>query len=388
MKKISKILLLFSVLVGLSACNSDGDTSNSETSSAGNSGEAQSANEEVEDLNGNGFTINQDIPESDKPETQVIRWAVVPNGNVMYEIAKDKGYFEEYGIEVVDTNIAIEGDSFSALNSDKVDILSGSGTSGPLRQIAAGNDFTIFGGHMVEGSQAVFTRNDVEWNGIEDFKGKKYAGLPTAYWLTKPMLEAGMDPLEDVEWVQLPNTTDNIAAVQSGEVDFASIVTSQHYQVENMNDIKIIAYSDDFMDNHSCCRMLTHSDFVKNNPNTIKAIHKGLIRAKRDFDADREASVPLMAEAIGSSEEHVGSFLLNEEHFTVSADPLRNILNQAWDTLFETGFLGEEAADIDFDSHVNTDLYEEALNELIEERGEEDPEYYKSQLEIFEYYNK
>lgn len=396
MNKLTKMLTLAMLVLGLAACGQTNTDEKSETTSdepkteqvaeKSDDKETENKTSDVKDLNGNGFTINQDIPEEDKPEITEIRWAVVPNGNIMYEIAKDKGYFEDYGVEVIDTKIAIETDSFAALNSDKVDVLSGSGTSGPLRQIAAGNDFTIFGGHMVTGAEAIFTRKDVEWNSIDDFIGKKMAGQPTSYWLTGPLLEKGYDPVNDIDWVQLPNITDNIAAVQSGEVDFASIVTSQHYQVENMDDIKIVAYSDDFMPNHSCCRMLSRTDWVNNNPNTIKAIHKALIRAKRDFDADRESYVPLMAKAIGTNEDHVASFLLNE-HFKVSADPLSNINKAAWNTLFETGYLGDDVT-VKIEDHINKDLYKEALEELIEERGDEDPEYYEKQLEIYKEYNE
>lgn len=365
-RKIMNLLVIIILSLGLVACGSE------ETGLV-------EVDEEVIVDDG-----TEEITESeDEPETKIVRWAQVPNGNILYEIAQKNGYFEEYGLEVIPENISVENDSFSALLTDKVDILSGSGTSGPIQQIAAGNEITVFGGHMVTGAQAVFTRDDVEWNGIEDFVGKKYGGLATSYWLAGPLLEAGFDPLNDIEWIQLPNPTDNIAAVESGEVDFAAIVTSQHYQVENMDGIKIVAYSDDFMPNHSCCRMLTRTEFVNENPNTIKAIHKALIRAKRDFEMDRESAVDILAEAIGTSYDHVASFMLNE-HFQVSADPLKNAVVNGWNILDEIGFLADEARDIDYEGHINIELYKEALDELIEERGDEDPEYYESQVKFFE----
>lgn len=240
---------------------------------------------------------------------------------------------------------------------------------------------------MVTGAQAIFTRDDVEFNSVDDFIGKKYARSPTTYWLTSAIKDAGYDPVKDVEWVQLPNFADNIAAVQSGEVDFASIVTSQHYQVENIDGIKIVVYSDDFMDNHSCCRMMAKNDFVKNNPNTVKAIYKALIRAKRDFEKDKEASVKVLSDAIGTPYDHVASFMLNE-HFRVSPDPLKNITVASWNMIDDTGFLGDETDKVNIEDHINVDLYEKALKEVIEEHGDEDPEYYQEQLEYFEKYNK
>jgi len=122
------------------------------------------------------------------------------------------------------------------------------------------------------------------------------------------------------------------------------------------------------MPNYSCCRMVASSDFVKNNPITVKCILKALMRAQADYEANKEEAVKLMAQKIEASEEYVAAYMLNE-HYSVSVDPLKNSVVRAWNILDKTGFLSENAKDINIEDHINTELYEQALEEAKEEFG-------------------
>ena len=90
---------------------------------------------------------------------------------------------------------------------------------------------------------------------------------------------------------------------------------------------------------------------------------------------------------VETTEEYVGAFMLDDEHYFVSADPLKDGVIRAWDILDKTGFLGEDNK-VDILDHINTDLYEEALAEATELYGDEAPEFYKAQKAFFEEHNK
>ena len=138
------------------------------------------------------------------------------------------------------------------------------------------------------------------------------------------------------------------------------------------------------MENYSCCRMEAQTDWVNENPNTVKAIIRALLRAQSYYENNKEEAVTLLAKDIEATEEYVAAYMLDDEHYFVSVDPLKNSVKRAWDILDKTGFLDEKAKDINIDDHINTELYEEALTEATEKYGDEDPEFYEEMKTFFE----
>ena len=65
----------------------------------------------------------------------------------------------------------------------------------------------------------------------------------------------------------------------------------------------------------------------------------------------------------------MGAYMLDDEHYFVSVDPLKDGVVRAWDILDKTGYLGEDN-NVKIEDHINTELYEEALKEATEKYGE------------------
>ena len=316
-------------------------------------------------------------------ETDVIKWNSGTSGNIMLTIAKQMGYLAEEGLKVEMVSATGNADAMSLLATGKTDIVSNAGTSNPLQQIASGVDLTIFGGHMVDGSMPVIAPKGTKWNGVEDFIGKKVAINPSYFAFTGAVMDLGYDdPLSVVDWVVYSNYNDSLAAVVKGEVDYALQGTGQMYSLTNMDEVEIVTYHGKVMPNYSCCRLVTQSDFIKNNPNTVKALMKALIRAQQYYEANKEEAVKIHAENIGADVEYVEAFMLNE-NYVVSPDPLKKPIIRAWDILDKTGFLDENAKDVDILDHIDVDLYKSALDETIEEHGSEDPAFYDRLLEFY-----
>ncbi|MBR1453741.1 MAG: ABC transporter substrate-binding protein, partial [Lachnospiraceae bacterium] len=92
--------------------------------------------------------------------------------------------------------------------------------------------------------------------------------------------------------------------------------------------------------------------------------------------------ITLHAAKIKAEPEFVAAYM-NNEHYLVSADPLRNQVKRAWGILDKTGFLDANAKNINIDEHINTSIDEEALKEAKSEYGSENPSFYEKMEKFF-----
>lgn len=323
----------------------------------------------------------------EEPETKNVKFNIGNSGNVLISLAQEYGLFEEEGITIELVNATANADAMTMLATGKVDIVTNSGTSNPLQQVASGVDLTFFGGHMVNGCMPVIAKAGTTYNGPEDFIGKKLAINPSYFAFPGAMMDAGCEnPLEESEWIVYTNYDDARAAVIRGEVDYALQGTGQTQVCKQMNEsgeLSLVCFQSDVMPNYSCCRMEARTEWFEKNPNTIKAILRVLIKAQAIYEEDKEAAVSIHAAKIGTDEDYVAAYML-DDHYTVSVDPLKNSIIRAWNILDETGFLKDEAKDINIEDHINTELYEEVLNELAEEDDGKNKDFYDRALKFFD----
>ena len=387
-KRFLALLLAGTMSLSLVACGGGSKETTTETTTTETTTEAT-----TEDTASEETTTTETTTEAatEAPEQSVVTWNYGSSGNVLVTIANEKGYFAEEGITIEPVAATANADAMSLLASGKVNVVSNAGTSNPLQQIAQGVDITVFGGHMIEGCMPVVALPDTEWNGIESFLGEKVAVNPSYFAFTGAVMEAGAeDPMTAVEWTVFSSYDDALIAVQKGEVKYALMGTGQNLAVQQLaaqGDIKIVSYQSEIMENYSCCRMVAQTSWVNENPNTVKAICRALLRAQAYYEANKEEAVTLHAAAIEATDEYVAAYMLDDVHYFVSVDPLKDGVVRAWGILDATGYLGEDCQ-IDILDHINTDLYAEALAEATELYGAENPDFYAAQLAFFNEHNK
>ena len=327
--------------------------------------------------------VAPEAPAAEVPEVSTVRWNWGTSANILVALAIDKGYFAEYGLTIEFVNANENANAMTLLATGQVDVVSNSGTASPLQNIAAGVDMTMFGGHMVQGCMPVIAKPGTEWNGVESLVGKKAAINPSYFAFTGALMDAGVeDPMTAVNWVSGMSYPDALAALQRGEVDYALMGTGQNFQVQNMPDIEIMCYQGDVMPDYSCCRMEAPTEFVKNNPITIKCILKALIRAQAYYEANKEECVDILAKYINADHDYVAAYMLND-YYKVHVDPLANSIRRAWNILDKTGFLDENAKNINIDDHINTSIYEQALAEAEAEFGAGNEAFFASLKEYY-----
>lgn len=378
-KRFLALLLAGTMALGLVAC--------------GGGSEEQTTTDTTQEQTTEDTTVEDTTTEdtTNAPEQSVVTWNYGSSGNVLVTIANEMGYFAEEGITIEPVAATANADAMSLLASGKVNVVSNAGTSNPLQQIAQGVDISVFGGHMIEGCMPVIALPDTEWNGIESFLGEKVAVNPSYFAFTGAVMEAGAeDPMTAVEWTVYSSYDDALVAVQKGEVKYALMGTGQNLAVQQLaaqGDIKIVSYQSEIMENYSCCRMVAQTSWINENPNTVKAICRALLRAQAWYEGHKEESVTLHAAAIEATDEYVAAYMLDDVHYFVSVDPLKDGVVRAWNILDATGYLGEDCQ-IDILDHINTTLYEEALAEATELYGAENPDFYAAQLAFFDEHNK
>ena len=318
-----------------------------------------------------------------KKENTVVRWNYGSSGNVFVNIAIEKGYFDEEGITIEPVAATAVLNALGLLSANQVDVVSNAGTSNPLQQIAAGNDFTIFGGHMVNGAMPVIAKKGTEWKGVESLVGEKVAINPSYFAFPGALMEKGYDdPLHQVEWITFGTYDDALAAVQRGEVKYALMGTEKNYPISQMDDIEIVSWHSEVMPNYSCCRMECQTSYLKENPDTIKAIIRALLRAQCYYESHKDEAIELTAKKINATPEFVAAYM-NDPHYFVSVDPLKKQVKRAWGILDKTGFLDENAKNINIDDHINTQLYEEALKEAKAKYGAGNETFYAKMEKFF-----
>ena len=317
------------------------------------------------------------------PEVTTVKWNSGTSKNVLITIANEKGYFADEGITIEEVPADENNSAMALLASGKVDVVSNAGTSNPLDQISQGVDLTIFGGHMVQGAMPIIAQKGTEWHGVEDFIGKKVVANTSYFALTGAVMNTGVEnPLEAVEWIEGMDYPDALAMVERGEADYALQGTGNVQTCKESGTVDIVTWQGDIMPDYSCCRMVAQTDFVKNNPNTLKHVMVALLRAQAYYEANKEEAVKLHAAATEQTEEYVSAFML-DEHYKVNVDPLEDSVLRAWNILDATGFFKDKDDSVKIEDHINTALYKEALDYAEATYGSEYPDFFKAQQEFF-----
>lgn len=294
-------------------------------------------------------------------ESTKVRVAYIPSsGHVFTFIAEDRGFFADEGLTVERVPINVSSDAFAALYGGQVDVLMTYGTGGPLTQIASGEDITIFGGYMITGAVPVVARPGTGWKGITDLKGKKLGWNKSSYNMCGPMKWAGIDLDKDVEFVNLSSNMEKLEAIKAGEIDYATIATGHELIIKDMG-LEIVAWTDEIWPNYSCCRMESTTKWLKNNPNTAKALLRAMLRGQEVYENELDYAVKLTAEKIDVSDEYARSFLASP-HLGLNLDPFKNTVIKNWKTMAELDLI-EPDPSINIEDHINVTLYKEALDE-------------------------
>ena len=301
---------------------------------------------------------------ADAPQTFKVAYNP-QTGNILGFIALEKGYDAEENIKIELVPFSNSTDALNALQSGKVDVAVSFGTTAPLTFVTKGADFTIYGGY-VSGGMPVYARPDFEYKGMQSFVGHSVA-VPRMYtpeivW-RGAMAKAGLDPNSQCTVLEFKKPTEVLEAVKSGKVD-VGIGTNSTYLQAVAAGLKIVTWTNDLDPMHVCCRPVSKTSLLTDNPALVVSFLRAWIKAERFLITNPEDCVPINATYLKLDEAQARQMLL-ETNQVFESDPKTNGVRYMWKLLGDLNYA--QTGGIDIEKHLNSALYEKALNSLAAE---------------------
>lgn len=283
-------------------------------------------------------------------------------GHVLYFVAKEKGFFEQEGLDVEMFQFTNSGEGLNAIKSGKLD--TGSfGTAAPLTFIAKGTPFVIYGGMQSEGHGVVAKPENADrFKNLQGFVGTRVATVRLAtgdaVW-RYGLSQAGIDWKTQVTIHELDSPTAVLEAVKKGSVD-AGLVWVPFTEMAEQQGLKTVEWSSQYLDAHVCCRLVGLEDNIKNKKEAFVRFSRALIRAYDFYLTNQDETVEIISKYV-----KLDKGLLKKAaysgHIHSIPDPDKKRVVAFWNAMRGAGYI---QSDQDISQNVNTEIYQEALKEL------------------------
>jgi NitT/TauT family transport system substrate-binding protein len=210
-------------------------------------------------------------------------------------LAKEQGFWEEEGLTVEFAIFRGGSALVKAGVGGSVDIGSCSLAS-MSRGVQAGKKMKIF--------YAGINPAPFYWCSVPSARfGVTRYGSNTDF-LTRYALKAnGLDPEKDVKIVQGGRSATRMAAMQKGQID-VNIFASPDHHLARDRGYNVILQQKDLAPESAMQDYWAMEEFIKNNPNTIKAFLRGHVRGVRLAKKDRARSIKTIVKYVGLKEKY------------------------------------------------------------------------------------
>ncbi|MFJ7972654.1 ABC transporter substrate-binding protein [Psychrobacillus sp. NPDC096389] len=292
-----------------------------------------------------------------------------------FYIAKEKGYFEDYNIEVEFAQFANSDEMLPALASGEVDIAGGVSTASFFNAIAQGIDVKIIAdkGHNVPGkSYFTFVIGNQMKDVIKeygDFKGKRIAisskNSIDEYIYLEMLKHAGLTQ-DDVEFVLLGDFGSMLGAIENGSIDAALQIEPLITQgIENDFHVRF-GDATDYAPESQIALVLGSPQFMNEEKNVSLRFMAAYLKGVRDYNdafikgEEKDEIIDIMTKHTALKDP-----ALWEKVFVTGLDPdgkmfLDDIVKQ-YDAYKANGAI---SGDVDFDKAVDTSITEKAVEIL------------------------
>src|ERR1043166_2918170 len=221
-------------------------------------------------------------------------------------IAKDRGLFEKYGLDVQLLFIRSSSIGVPALVSGAV-AMAVMGGAAAVRANLAGSD-TILVGSLKKTPTLPFVIANKKITRIEELKGKTIGvgrfGGSTDFVTRLALKRLGLDPEKDVILRQIGNTPDRTAALQAGSIAATVLNPEEKYLAEKFGvnilyDLRKLNL--EFLNSD----IVTTRAFIKKDEETYRNVMKALVDAIHFLRTDKRRSMESMAKYMRSEDPKV-----------------------------------------------------------------------------------
>ncbi len=290
-------------------------------------------------------------------------------GHLLYFVAKEKGFFEEEGLNADLVLFAENNSMLTALENKKLQA-GALGSTNSINYLQQGHQVTVFGGAMTEGHALVVKKEVVEGLGdkadLTALKGKRIAdtyGGTADVVFRQGLLDVGLDPEKDVELVSVESGSAAFTSLKSDEIDGAILFTPFRKLAEDDGYV-ILSYSGEVegFEKHPCCRQVALTEELESNPDTYVQFLRALIKAYKFYQENEDETVDIIAKYVDIDKE-----ILKAETYgkfiSSNPDPDKDATIAFYDAMVNLDYVKP----FDIEAGIDTSLYEEALDSIIEE---------------------
>ncbi|WP_163538011.1 ABC transporter substrate-binding protein [Gracilibacillus sp. YIM 98692] len=290
-----------------------------------------------------------------------------------FYIAKDKGYFDEYNIEVEFATFGNSDEMLPAVASGEVDVAGGISSASFFNSIAQGIDvrFIADKGHNNQGSSyfSFVVRDDLqdEITDYEDVKGKKIAvstkNAVDDYIFNQMLDHAGVSP-EEVEFVLMSDFSNMMSAMGNKQIDLALQIEPLITQGENQGIHRRFGDTTDYAPEAQIAMVLGSPKFLTDRRDVAVRFMAAYLKGVRDYHDVFIKGTGNQDEIISIMANHTA--LKDKELWTevgvTGLNPDGRIFEEDVKNQYE--FYDQNGAikgDLDFDKIIDMSLVEEAI---------------------------
>ena len=185
---------------------------------------------------------------------------------------------------------------------------------------------------------------------------------------------------DQVNIVYFDSQKDAYAALANATIDAASVYSPYASLAESQGyEIVYRCSEESALENQPCCRQVALTENLNQNPNTFTAFEKALIQAYQFTQENQEKTIQDVKVYIDIDEEFIKTEVYGG-YGASNPDPDKQGTAALKDSIVELGY----TEDYDIDSLYNTDIYKNALSQIIAENP--DDEIYQQLQEHFNEY--
>lgn len=295
-----------------------------------------------------------------------------------FYIAKEKGYFEEFNIEVEFVTFANSDDMLPAVASGNVDVAGGISTAAFFNSLAQGIDVRMIAdkGHNMKG-KSYFTfviGKDLtdEIQSYEDFKGKTIAvstvnGVDD--YIFEQMIEHGGLTRDDVEFVLMSDFGNMLAAIGNGSIDAALQIEPLITKgiAENLHER--FGDATDYAPEAQIAMVLSSPRFLEEREDVALRFMVAYLKGVRDYNdafvkgtGDKDEIIEIMTQYTTLKEKDVWE-KVNVTGLNPNGDMFIDDIKNQFEVYKANGAI---VGDINFEDAIDTRLTERAVEVLGE----------------------
>ncbi|WP_341479055.1 ABC transporter substrate-binding protein [Heliobacterium chlorum] len=313
-----------------------------------------------------GTSAQTAAPAAEKTDKIKLNVGYLPApGDVLFFVAKEKGFFDQEGLDVEMFQFTNSGEGLNAIKSGKLDT-GAFGTAAPQTFIAKGTPFVVIAGMQSEGHAVIAKPENVEkFKTPQGFVGKKVATVRMAtgdaVW-RYALAKAGIDWKNQVNIQELDSPAAVIEAVKKGTADVGNVWVP-FVEMAEAQGLKTVEWSSAYMPGHVCCRVVAMEDVLAAKKEAFVRFDKALIRAYEFYTQNPDETVDALSKYVKIDKELLKKATYSGKIHSIP-DPDKKRFVEFWNAMKKVGYLD---SDHDINRNIQPEFYKEALDRLKSE---------------------